>query len=50
MSFIHHSGQQQEQYTSAQLCRKAELNAVTPNDVVCWMNVKVFGMADPPLD
>ena len=45
MSFIHHGGQQQEQYTTAQSYRKSELNAViTPNDVLRWMNVKVFGM------
>ena len=45
MSSIH--GQQ---YTKAQAYRKSELNAVTPNDVLRWMNNKVFGMPDPPLD
>jgi hypothetical protein len=43
MSSIH--GQQ---YTKAQAYRKSELNAVTPNDVLRWMNNKVFGMPDPP--
>jgi len=39
-----------EQYTRTQAYRKSELNAVTPNDVLRWMNTKVFGMPDPPLD
>ena len=34
----------------AQAYRKSELNAVTLNDVLRWLNVKVFRMPDPPLD
>ena len=45
MLFIH--GGLEEQYTSAKLYRKSELNAVTPNDVLRWMNIKVFGMPNP---
>jgi hypothetical protein len=41
-----------EQYTSAKLYRKSELNAVTSYNGLHWMNIKVFGSMppDPPLD
>ena len=46
MSFVH--GQQyrrEKEYTVE------ERNALTPNDVVRWMNVKTFfGIEDPPVD
>ena len=45
MSFFH--GQEycrEKEYTVE------ERNALTPNDVVCWMNLKTFGIEDPPVD
>jgi hypothetical protein len=45
MSFVHGVEYGRErQYT------KGELRAVTPNDVLRWMNVKTFGIPDPPID
>ena len=45
MSFFH--GQEycrEKEYTVE------ERNALTPNDVVRWMNLKTFGIEDPPVD
>ncbi len=45
MSYFHGVDYGKErQYT------KGELRALTPDDVVAWMNVKTFDDPDPPLD
>jgi hypothetical protein len=37
-------------YGSGKTYTKGELRALTPKDVVCWMNLKSFGITDPPSD
>ena len=49
MSFVHNRPPGQE-YTRSQAYRTSELNAITPLDVLRWMNIKTFGVPDPPLD
>jgi hypothetical protein len=49
MSFVHKRPPGQE-YTRAQAYRTSELNAITPIDVLRWMNIKTFGIPDPPID
>ena len=49
MSFVHNRPQGQA-YTRTQAYRTSELNAITPLDVLRWMNIKTFGIPDPPLD
>ena len=49
MSFVHNRPQGQG-YTRTQAYRTSELNAITPIDVLRWMNIKTFGIPDPPLD
>ena len=45
MSFIHGQGYHQDQEYSVE-----ERNALKPNNVVCWMNFKMFGIEEPPDD
>jgi hypothetical protein len=45
MSFVHGREYRREQEYTVE-----ERNALTPNDVVRWMNVKTFGIEDPPVD
>jgi hypothetical protein len=49
MSFVHKRPPGQE-YTRSQAYRTSELNAITPVDVLHWMNIKTFGIPDPPID
>ena len=45
MSFVHGVDYgKNRQYT------KGELRALTPKDIVRWMNFKTFGIPDPPID
>ena len=43
LSFVHDSS-----YERTKTYTKGELRALTPDDVVRWMNVKAFGVPDPP--
>jgi hypothetical protein len=43
--FVHNSS-----YERTKTYAKGELRALTPDDVVRWMNVKAFGVPDPPSD
>ena len=45
MSFVHGVN-----YGRDRKYTKVELRALTPNDVVRWMNLKTFGIPDPPID
>ncbi len=45
LSFVHDSS-----YKRTKTYTKGELRALTPDDVVRWMNVKAFGLPDPPSD
>ena len=45
LSFVHDSS-----YERTKTYTKGELRALTPDDVVRWMNVKAFGVPDPPSD
>ena len=45
MSFVHNRAYSQEHEYTAE-----EKNSLTPDDVVRWMNVKTFGIKDPPID
>ena len=45
MSFVHGQEYRREKEYTVE-----ERNALTPNDVVCWMNLKTFGIEDPPVD
>jgi hypothetical protein len=49
MSFVHKQPPGQE-YTQAQAYQTSELNAITPVDVLHWMNIKTFGIPDAPID
>ena len=45
MSFVHGVDYGRDrQYT------KGELRALSPNDIMRWMNLKTFGIPDPPMD
>ena len=45
MSFVHGIDYGRDrQYT------KGELRALTPHDIMRWMNLKTFGIPDPPID
>ena len=46
LSFVHNT----PQYPINKTYTKGELRALTPENVLHWMNVKTFGVADPPLD
>ena len=46
MSFVHGV----DSYGRDKQYKKGELRALTPNDVVRWMSVKTYGIADPPID
>ena len=48
MLFVHWP--QGQAYTQTQAYRTSELNAITPLDVLRWMNIKTFGIPNPPLD
>ena len=37
-------------YTCDKTYTKGELRALTPDDVLHWMNLKAFGLTDPPTD
>jgi hypothetical protein len=45
MSFVH-----QREYSREYEYTVEEKSALTPSDVVRWMNVKTFGIEDPPID
>lgn len=45
MSFVHGRA-----YGQGKTYTKGELRALTPKDVVRWMNLKAFGITDPPAD
>ena len=45
MSFVHG-----RVYERDKIYTKGELQALTPKDVVYWMNLRLFGIADPPSD
>jgi hypothetical protein len=45
LSFVHDSS-----YERTKTYKKGELRILTPDDVVRWMNVKAFGVPDPPSD
>jgi hypothetical protein len=45
MSFVHNQTYSREHEYTAE-----EKNSLTPDDVVRWMNVKTFGIEDPPID
>lgn len=45
LSFVHN-----RQYTLQKTYTKAELRALTPQHVLQWMNLKAFGVIDPPND
>ncbi len=45
LSFVHGRA-----YGRTKMYTKGELRALTPHDVVRWMNVKAFGIPDPPSD
>ena len=45
LSFVHN-----RQYTHEKTYTKAELRALTPQHVLQWMNLKAFGVIDPPND
>jgi hypothetical protein len=49
MSFVHKQPPGQE-YTRSQAYRTSALNAITPVDVLHWMNIMTFGIPDPPID
>jgi Transcriptional activator of glycolytic enzymes len=46
MSFVHAT----PPYTRDKTYTKAELRALTPENVLHWMNLKAFGVEDPPMD
>ena len=45
LSFVHKT-----EYTQETTYTKGKLHALTPENVLHWMNIKTFGMADPPMD
>jgi hypothetical protein len=45
LSFVHKT-----EYTRETTYTKGELRALTPENVLHWMNIKTFGVADPPMD
>jgi hypothetical protein len=47
MWFVHNRPPGQE-YTRSHAYRTSELNAITPLDILGWMNIKTFGIPDPP--
>ena len=49
MSFIDGLGEGEE-YGKEKVYSQVELNRVTPDDVVRWMNLRCFGTPDPALD
>ena len=44
ISFVHNRGP----YTREKTYSKGELRALTPQNVLLWMNLKTFGVVDPP--
>ena len=46
ISFVHNRGP----YTREKTYSKGELRALTPQNVLLWMNLKTFGVVDPPAD
>jgi len=47
MSFVHLTA---APYSRDKTYTKGELRALTPENVLHWMNLKAFGVADPPMD
>ena len=45
LSFVHNTV-----YTRDTTYTKGELRALTPENVLHWMNLKAFGVTDPPVD
>jgi hypothetical protein len=47
MSFVHFTARP---YSRDRTYTKGKLHALTPENVLHWMNLKAFGVADPPMD
>jgi hypothetical protein len=45
LSFVHHT-----EYSRDKTYTKGELRALTPENILHWMNLKAFGVTDPPAD
>ena len=47
MSFVHFTARP---YSRDKTYTKGKLRALTPEHVLHWVNLKAFGVADPPMD